>query len=165
MLMSWTKQGRVKTKTKGLEQIVAAVLLIAVAAIGAALVHQWFAGYAAKATSQAVPATERLSIEAANLSSTGTAYLYVRNLGGYNVALATAYLLQPGAVSPLCATSAIAVYGGLDTTTGAASTLYPGQVQLVRISFGGCGIASGSPYVIKIATRQGTQLAVAVTAS
>jgi FlaG/FlaF family flagellin (archaellin) len=156
-------------KVKGIEPIVAAVLLIVLAVVGAVLLYLWFAGYVTKATSQAeqISATERLSIEAANLSSTtDVSYLYVRNLGGSNVTLATAYLLKPGTVSPLCTTSAITVYGGLSTTSGTVSTLYPGQDQLVQISFGtSCTITSGYSYVIKIVTQQGTQFAVTVTAS
>ena len=157
-------------KVKGIEPIVAAVLLIVLAVVGAVLLYLWFAGYVTKATSQAeqISATERLSIEAANLSSTtDVSYLYVRNLGGSNVTLATAYLLKPGTVSPLCTNaSAIAVYRGLSTTTSTVSTLYPGQDQLVRINFGtSCTITSGYSYVIKIVTQQGTQFAVTVTAS
>jgi len=158
-------------KVKGIEPIVAAVLLIVLAVVGAVLLYLWFAGYVTKATSQAeqISATERLSIEAANLSSTGISYLYIRNIGGSNVALATAYLLVPGTVSPLCATSAITVYNGLSTsaTTLSTPTLYPGQDQLVRINFSGCGITitSGYSYVIKIVTQQGTQFSVTVTAS
>jgi len=155
-------------KVKGIEPIVAAVLLIVLAVVGAVLLYLWFAGYVTKATSQAeqISATERLSIEAANLSSTtGVSYLYVRNLGGSNVTLATAYLLKPGTVSPLCAPSAITVYRGLSTASSTVSTLYPGQDQLVRISFTGCTITSGYSYVIKIVTQQGTQFAVTVTAS
>ena len=159
-------------KVKGIEPIVAAVLLIVLAVVGAVLLYLWFAGYVTKATSQAeqISATERLSIEAANLSSTtDIASLYIRNIGGSNVALATAYLLVPGTVSPLCATSAITVYNGLSTsaTTLTTPTLYPGQDQLVRINFSGCGITitSGYSYVIKIVTQQGTQFSVTVTAS
>jgi len=156
------------SKVKGIEPIVAAVLLIVLAVVGAVLLYLWFAGYVTKATSQAeqISATERLSIEAANLSSTtGVSYLYVRNLGGSNVTLATAYLLKPGTVSPLCATSAITVYNGLSTASSTVSTLYPGQDQLVQISFSGCTITSGYSYVIKIVTQQGTQFSVTVTAS
>ncbi|KUO84257.1 MAG: archaellin/type IV pilin N-terminal domain-containing protein [Thermoproteus sp.] len=155
-------------KLKGIEPIVAAVLLIVLAVVGAVLLYLWFAGYVTKATSQAeqISATERLSIEAASLTSTGTANLYIRNLGGSNVTLATAYLLKPGTVSPLCAVnaSAITVYKGTSPTT-TASTLYPGRDQLVVINFSGCTITSGYSYVIKIVTQQGTQFAVTVTAS
>ena len=92
-----------KTKTKGLEPIVAAVLLIVVAVIGAVLVYLWFAGYVTKATSQAeqMAASEKLKIEAANLTSS-QASLYIRNLGGDNVTIATVYILKPGTINPLC---------------------------------------------------------------
>jgi FlaG/FlaF family flagellin (archaellin) len=55
------------TKMRGLEPVVAAVLLIVVAVIGAVLVYLWFAGYVTKSTSQAeqMTASERLKIEAA----------------------------------------------------------------------------------------------------
>jgi hypothetical protein len=78
-------------KTKQKVSIAAAVLLIVVAVMGAVLVHR-FAGYVTKATSQAeqMAASEKLKIEAANLTSS-SAFLYIRNLGGDNATLATAY--------------------------------------------------------------------------
>jgi len=79
-------------KTKQKVSIVAAVLLIVVAVMGAVLVHIRFAGYVTKATSQAeqMAASEKLKIEAANVTSS-SAFLYIRNLGGDNATLATAY--------------------------------------------------------------------------
>ncbi|MGC9171004.1 MAG: flagellar biosynthesis protein FlaG, partial [Thermoproteus sp.] len=100
-------------KMKGIEPIVAAVLLIVLAVIGAVLLYLWFAGYVTQATTQAsqISATERLSIEAASLSSTtANASLEIRNLGGNNVTLSTAYLLQPGSSSPQCISRAITIY-------------------------------------------------------
>ena len=159
-------------KAKGIEPIVAAVLLIVLAVVGAVLLYLWFAGYVTKATSQAeqISATERLSIEAANLTYTTTrgtyAYLYIRNIGGTNVTLATAYLLTPGTTNPQCVTNTITVYNGLSTTASTVSTLYPGQDQLVYVNFGtSCKVQSGYSYVIKIVTQQGTQFSVTVTAS
>ncbi|MGC8584158.1 MAG: flagellar biosynthesis protein FlaG [Thermoproteus sp.] len=161
-------------KMKGIEPIVAAVLLIVLAVVGAVLLYLWFAGYVTQATTQAsqISATERLSIEAASLSSTATANLEIRNLGGNNVSLSTAYLLQPGSSSPLCISSSITIYNGPTTSSGTASpaVLYPGKVQLVTIGFVSmsgttCTITSGYTYVIKLVTQQGTQFAVTVTAS
>jgi len=156
-----------KTKTRGLEPIVAAVLLIVVAVIGAVLVYLWFAGYVTKATSQAeqMAASEKLKIEAANLTST-YGYLFIRNLGGDNVTLSTIYILKPGTVNPLCIASSISIYKGTSTTAGGASTLYPGSLQLVRFNLPtGCGITDGYDYVIKVVTQKGTEFAVTVTAS
>jgi FlaG/FlaF family flagellin (archaellin) len=155
-----------KTKTRGLEPIVAAVLLIVVAVIGAMLVYLWFAGYVTKATSQAeqMAASEKLKIEAANLTSSRGA-LFIRNLGGDNVTLSTIYVLKPGTVNPLCTANSITIYKGTSTTADPASTLYPGRLQLVRFTVSGCGISAGYDYVIKVVTQKGTEFAVTVTAS
>jgi FlaG/FlaF family flagellin (archaellin) len=156
-----------KTETKGLEPIVAAVLLIVVAVIGAVLVYLWFAGYVTKATSQAeqMAASEKLKIEAANLSS-ASASLYIRNLGGDNATIATVYILRPGTLNPLCVIDGSKVtYYKPDGTLGTGINLYPGAVQRVTFSVSGCGISSGYDYVIKLVTKKGTEFAVTVTAS
>jgi len=160
-----------KTKTRGLEPIVAAVLLIVVAVIGAVLVYLWFAGYVTKATSQAeqMAASEKLKIEAANLTSTDGSkygYLFIRNLGGVNVTISTIYVLKPGTVNPLCTnSSSINIYRGTSTDSGTVSTLYPGSLHLVRFTVNNCGITAGYDYVIKVVTQKGTEFAVTVTAS
>ncbi len=156
-----------KTETKGLEPIVAAVLLIVVAVIGAVLVYLWFAGYVTKATSQAeqMAASEKLKIEAANLTSS-QASLYIRNLGGDNVTIATVYILKPGTINPLCVIDSVTYYKSTSTTSGSANSLFPGSLQLVTFTApSDCGINSGYDYVIKLVTKKGTEFAVTVTAS
>jgi len=144
-------------KVKGLEPIVAAVLLIVVAVIGAVLIYLWFAGYVTKSTSQAeqMAASEKLKIEAANLTSAArTARLHVRNLGGDAVNITTAYLLKPGTINPICSPATL------------NTVINPGALATVSISFGtACTIDAGNDYVIKIVTRRGTEFAVTVTAS
>jgi hypothetical protein len=158
-----------KTKTRGLEPIVAAVLLIVVAVVGAMLIYLWFAGYVTKTTSQAeqMTASEKLKIEAANLTvARGNGNLYIRNLGGSNVTLAVIYILRPGSVNPLCTNSTpITIYRGPNTATPTVPVIFPDRNQLVRFTIpSGCVIA-GNDYVIKVVTRKGTELAVTVTAS
>jgi FlaG/FlaF family flagellin (archaellin) len=149
-----------KTKTKGLEPIVAAVLLIVVAVIGAVLVYLWFAGYVTKATSQAesMAASEKLKIEAASLTAagdgSGTATLYIRNLGGDAVKVVQAYVFKPGSTNVLCTVSIVAD----PIQPGELSTITPGLPA-------GCGITAGYDYVIKVVTQKGTEFAVTVTAS
>jgi FlaG/FlaF family flagellin (archaellin) len=146
-----------KTKTKGLEPIVAAVLLIVVAVIGAALVYFWFAGYVTKATSQAesMAASERLKIEAASLTAdTGEATLYIRNIGGYTVRLVHAYVLKPGSISPVCSVE-----------INPAATIDAGMMSPITVDLTNCDIDAGYDYVIKIVTQKGTEFAVTVTAS
>jgi len=155
-----------KTETRGLEPIVAAVLLIVVAVIGAVLIYLWFAGYITKATSQAdqMAASEKLKIEAANMSST-RAVLYIRNLGGDNVTLATAYVLKPGTINPICTNQSRINIFKPGPATATAGSLFPGALQAVSFNVGVCGIQPGYDYVIKIVTMRGTEFAITVTAS
>jgi len=149
-----------KIKTRGLEPIVAAVLLIVVAVIGAALVYLWFAGYVTKATSQAesMAASEKLKIEAASLTAagdgSGTVTLYIRNLGGDPVKLQRAYVFKPGSTNVLC------------TDTITADPIQPGLMSIITANLPAtCGITAGYDYVIKVVTQKGTEFAVTVTAS
>jgi FlaG/FlaF family flagellin (archaellin) len=156
-----------KTKTRGLEPIVAAVLLIVVAVLGAVLIYFWFSGYVTRATSQAeqMAASEKLKIEGANLTST-YGYLFIRNLGSDNATLVIIYILKPGSVNPLCTnSSAITIYRGTSTSSSVVRTLFPGRVHLVKFSISSCGINSGYDYVIKVVTQKGAEFAVTVTAS
>jgi len=147
-----------KTKTKGLEPIVAAVLLIVVAVIGAVLIYLWFAGYVTKATSQAesMAASEKLKIEAASLTAnTRETKLYIRNLGGDTVRLVHAYVLKPGSISPICLHS-----------INPAETINPGVLSTITLTLPTtCTLNAGYDYVIKIVTQKGTEFAVTVTAS
>jgi FlaG/FlaF family flagellin (archaellin) len=150
-----------KTKTRGLEPIVAAVLLIVVAVIGAVLVYLWFAGYVTKATSQAesMAASEKLKIEAASLTTGATpqATLYVRNLGGDAVKVVDAYVFKPGSTNLLCKASSV---------TANPDPIQPGQLSTITVNLPtGCGITAGYDYVVKIVTQKGTEFAVTVTAS
>jgi FlaG/FlaF family flagellin (archaellin) len=147
-----------KIETRGLEPIVGAVLLIVVAMIGAMLVYLWFAGYVTKATSQAeqMAASEKLKIEAAAINTgAGTATLYVRNLGGDKVTIATVYILRPGTINPLCG----------PTTPTSGATIDPGSLATVTFRVSNCNLQPGYDYVIKLVTLKGTEFAVTVTAS
>jgi FlaG/FlaF family flagellin (archaellin) len=152
-----------KTKTRGLEPIVAAVLLIVVAVIGAVLVYLWFAGYVTKATSQAesMAASEKLKIEAASLKAGAggafTAELYVRNLGGDTVKVVDAYVFKPGSTNVLCRASSVSAN---------PDPIPPGQLSTITVDLPAtCGITAGYDYVIKLVTQKGTEFAVTVTAS
>lgn len=147
-----------KTKTRGLEPIVAAVLLIVVAVIGAVLIYLWFSGYVTKTTSQAeqMAASEKLKIEVANLTATTPpkAVLYIRNLGGAPVNIVTAYLLKPGTAGAICSPVTITPPVQID----------PGTLGRVGVDFSGCTVQAGTDYVIKLVTARGTEIAVTVAA-
>jgi archaellum component FlaG (FlaF/FlaG flagellin family) len=150
-----------KTKIRGLEPVVAAVLLIVVAVIGAVLVYVWFTGYVTKATSQAESAatSERLKIEAASLTAydNGSARLtlYMRNIGGDAVKLRGLYVFRPGSLNALCS---IGVPG--------APTIDPGDDYKTDPPINlRCNIVRGNEYVIKVVTQKGTESAITVTAT
>ncbi len=157
-----------KTKTRGLEPIVAVVLLIVVAVIGVMLVYLWFTGYITKTISQAesMAASERLKIEAASLTTPAAplpgviaeAKLYVRNIGGDTVKVVHAYILRPGSTSAICSKELT------------PSTIDPGKMKTVTFTLTpadctGGSINAGNDYVIKIITQKGTESAITVTAS
>jgi hypothetical protein len=110
-------------------------------------------------------AAERLKIEAANLTSSKGA-LFIRNLGGANVTIATIYIIKPGTINPLCTIDSVEIYRGTSTDAGTVPTLYPGRVHLVRFTVdANCGVSAGFDYVVKMITEKGTEFAVTVTAS
>jgi hypothetical protein len=97
-------------------------------------------------------------------TGTNTATLYIRNLGGDNVTLVTAYIYRPGSMSALCAIQSITIYKpGSDY--GDSQHLIPRRSAKVTFSVSGCGVQSGNDYVIKLVTQKGTEFAVTVTAS
>ena len=147
-----------KPKTRGLEPIIAAVLLIVVAVIGAVLVYLWFAGYVTRAVSQAeqISASEKLKIEAAALSTEPLVILHVRNLGGDAARVVHIYILRPGSITPICSVD-------IDP----ALVINPGSVLDIDMDLSewGCSIDPGFDYVVKIVTQKGTEFGVTVTAS
>jgi len=105
-----------KTKTKGLKPIVAAVLPIVVAVIGAVSVYLWFAGYVTKATNQAeqTAASEKLKTEAAShtTSTDGPPTATLNNPSGG--AETPAQDLKPGSNSATFAASTVTAPGAAE---------------------------------------------------
>jgi len=135
-------------KTRGLEPIVAAVLLIVVAVIGAVLVYLWFSGYVTRATSQAeqLSAAEQLKIEAVNVSKTNNkVYIYVRNVGDVPINVTSAYVLDSIKLTAVC------------TNTTVKTIVPPGFVKTIYIP--SCVPNSGVRYIAKVVTARGTEAA------
>ncbi|MEL9991341.1 MAG: flagellar biosynthesis protein FlaG [Thermoproteus sp.] len=150
-----------KAKAKGLEPIVAAVLLIVVAVVGAVLLYLWFAGYITRTTSQAgqMMQTEKIEIEGASLSaSTQNATLYIRNVGDVSVNISAIYVINPTTQGVVC-------YYSFPTTN--QPTINPGTVMKVSTTTWtvGCGLTSGKQYVLQVATSRGTQASTIIVAS
>jgi len=141
-------------KTKGLEPIVAAVLLIVVAVIGAVLVYLWFSGYVTRATSQAeqLSAAEQLKIEAIEIPSAGTVRIYVRNVGTIPIDVASAYVLNAITLTTEC--------GGVLST---AVNIPAGDADYADAT--GCSLNAGERYIAKVVTKRGTEAAAVFIAS
>ena len=146
-----------KPKTRGIEPIIAAVLLIVIAVIGAVLIYLWFTGYITRATSQAeqISASEKLKIEAAEITDDPVFAAFVRNLGGDTARVVHVYVLRPGSITPVCSAD-------VDPPV----VINPGDVVVVSVDLSsiGCPIVSGFDYVVKIVTQKGTEFAVTITA-
>jgi flagellin-like protein len=157
---------------RGVSPVIATLLLIVIAVAASVLVYMWVVGYATQMRPAAPETTERLMIEAGKLfreaaaSDNVNATLYVRNVGGSPVYIATAYLLTP-------AYDAIDV--ALATVPGGDSEIYvnhvganitsldPGKAYNVTIRFTGAwpatGVAAGRTYVVRIVTSLGSEFA------
>jgi len=140
-------------KTRGLEPIVAAVLLIVVAVIGAVLVYLWFSGYVTRATSQAeqLSAAEQLKIEAVEASPPGgatTVTIHVKNVGSVPIKVTSAYVLDAIKLTAVCNVTTLNV----DVNPGSTETS-PIQVTCST------ALTSGERYIAKVVTTRGTEAA------
>jgi len=141
-------------KTKGLEAIVAAVLIIIVAVIGAVLVYLWFSGYVTRATSQAelLSSAEQLKIEAVNVTMPNKwVYIFVRNVGDVPINVTSAYVLDSVKLIAVC------------TNTTARIIVQPGGINITYVP--SCpSLQSGVRYIAKVVTNRGTEAAAIFTA-
>jgi FlaG/FlaF family flagellin (archaellin) len=141
---------------RGLESVVATVLLIVVAVVGVVLVYLWFSGYLGKSTSMAgqAGAAERFKVESASLAADGTVRIYIRNLGGTPVNVSTIYVYPVGSLNPIC------------VKHGVNAAISPGTVAAVETTLT-CTTSPtpGGNYVIKVVTAKGTEIAYTITAT
>jgi archaellum component FlaF (FlaF/FlaG flagellin family) len=145
---------------RGLESVVATVLLIVVAVVGVVLVYLWFSGYLGKATSAAgqtvgpAGAAERFKVESASLAADGTVLLLIRNLGGAPVEVKTIYVYREGSLNPIC------------VGQGVNAAIPPGTTAEVQTALT-CTTSPtpGRSYVIKVVTTKGTEIAYTITAT
>jgi FlaG/FlaF family flagellin (archaellin) len=85
---------------RGLESVVAAMLLVVVAVFGVVLVYLWFTGYVGRSAGvagQAV-AAEMFKVESAFLAADGSVRLLIRIIGGVSVNVSTVYVYLDGSV-------------------------------------------------------------------
>ena len=150
---------RNRNAKRGIEPIVAAILLIVITVVAAVLLYMWFSGYltatTGKVSSMASP--EEFQVVAASLSASNGLNAYIQNTGSTTITITGVYILDATTNSLIC---------GNTTSTGLpATTISPGQTAQITATFSGCTINPNTTYLVKFVTAEGTQYTVSVVAS
>ncbi len=130
---------------KGIEPLVAAILLIAISIIVALAIYTWLSGYVQSTMSKAEGYVmyEAITIDAVNYSSTlNTVSMYVRNIGSVPVNISAAYVLDESG-SIVCSNTKLTV------------KLEPNEVQKINVSCSS-SLASGT-YLARVVTATGVK--------
>ena len=169
--------GRVR---RGIEPIVAAILLIVITVVAAVLLYIWFNGYLSSTTSKVsqVSVPEELQIvNVAVLYSSGSpssivAYIqnivaYIQNVGSIPATINQAYVLNVTTGNVICAISSSSMsYNIPPSSPTASSTAVPasgltvpsGTAAELILSLSSCSLAPNTYYVLKLVTARGTQV-------
>jgi len=149
---------RNRNAKRGIEPIVAAILLIVITVVAAVLLYMWFSGYltatTAKVSSMASP--EDFQVVAASLSASKGLSAYVQNTGSTTITITGVYILNATTNSLICSVPI------------SSTSIPPGSTVDVTNSsdfFSGCGLSVGQSYLIKFVTTEGTQYTVSAIAS
>jgi len=137
---------------RGIEAIVAAVLLIIIAVVGAALLYMWFSGYLTKSTSRAEEFrySDMVKIDSVEYSNVSTQPMNVtvRNVGDVKIVIDSVYVLDKFD-NVVC--NAI----NLDIP------LQAGEARVAQVS--NCSLGAqlkyGEMYVVKVVTERGVEAA------
>jgi len=134
---------------RGIEPIVAAILLIVITVVAAILLYLWFSGYLSTTTSRVsvISSPEQFQITgiSASLLQNGcNVTAYVQNLGTTNVTITNAYILDSTTQSVICAAPTLSV------------VLSPGSTLKISVLFGNCPVNRGSSYLFKVVSSRGS---------
>jgi len=158
---------------RGIEPIVAAILLIVITVVAAVLLYIWFNGYLSSTTSKVsqISAPEELQIinVAVQYSSGSPSYLiaYIQNVGSIPATINQAYVLNVTTGNVICAISSSSMsYNIPPSSPTASSTAVPasgltvpsGTAAELILSLSSCSLAPNSYYVLKLVTARGTQV-------
>ena len=156
---------------RGIEPIVAAILLIVITVVAAVLLYIWFNGYLSSTTSKVsqVSVPEELQIvNVAVLYSSGSpSYLiaYIQNVGSIPATINQAYVLNVTTLNVVCVPSLSYYYippsspSSTGTPVPASGLTVPsGTAAELILSLSSCSLAPNSYYVLKLVTARGTQV-------
>ncbi|KUO93860.1 MAG: hypothetical protein AT713_00905 [Caldivirga sp. JCHS_4] len=166
--------GRVR---RGIEPIVAAILLIVITVVAAVLLYIWFNGYLSSTTSKVsqVSVPEELQIvNVAVLYPSGSPpYLiaYIQNVGSIPATINQAYVLNATTLNVVCVpslsqsryyippSSPPSSPSSAGTPVPASGLTVPsGTAAELILSLSSCSLAPNSYYVLKLVTVRGTQV-------
>ena len=159
--------GRVR---RGIEPIVAAILLIVITVVAAVLLYIWFNGYLSSTTSKVsqVSVPEELQIVNVALYTSGSSsYLiaYIQNVGSIPVTINQAYVLNATTLNVVCVPSLLYYYipPSSPSSTGtpvpvSGLTVPSGTAAELILSLSSCPLAPNTYYVLKLVTARGTQV-------
>jgi len=159
--------GRVR---RGIEPIVAAILLIVITVVAAVLLYIWFNGYLSSTTSKVsqISAPEELQIVNVALYPSGSpSYLiaYIQNVDSIPATINQAYVLNATTLNVVCVPSLSYYYipPSSPSSTGTAVpasglTVPSGTAAELILSLSSCSLAPNTYYVLKLVTARGTQV-------
>jgi len=159
--------GRVR---RGIEPIVAAILLIVITVVAAVLLYIWFNGYLSSTTSKVsqISAPEELQIINVALYPSGSpSYLiaYIQNVGSIPATINQAYVLNATTLNVVCVLPLSYYYippsspSSTGTPVPASGLTVPsGTAAELILSLSSCSLAPNSYYVLKLVTARGTQV-------
>jgi flagellin-like protein len=160
--------GRVR---RGIEPIVAAILLIVITVVAAVLLYIWFNGYLSSTTSKVsqVSVPEELQIVNVALYPSASPYsyliAYIQNVGSIPVTINQAYVLNATTLNVVCVPSLSYYYippsspSSTGTPVPASGLTVPsGTAAELILSLSSCSLAPNSYYVLKLVTARGTQV-------
>ena len=138
---------RFMKNSKAISPIFATLILIAIAVIAGVVVYMFTSGTLATMTSGGTAGQEKITVQAASISSTsGLSTVYVEQTSG------------PAATvnSLIVKDSSGATLGVITTLTGAGSQLVAGTLTTISGTYGGStALVAGSTYSITVTTKAG----------
>jgi len=130
--------------SKAISPIFATLILIAIAVIAGVVVYMFTSGTLATMTSGGTAGQEKITVEAASISASGSTTVYIEQTGG---PLATIN----GLIIKNSAGNTVVVV----TPTSSPLTLTLGQLTTVSGTTGGSPVTAGTSYTITVTTKAG----------
>lgn len=151
-------------RRRGIEPIVAAILLIIITVVAAVLLYMWFSGYLSTTTSKVsqISVPEELSIVGVDpMPQYSEILVIIQNVGQIPATINQAYLLNISTGNIVCALG-ISGYtpepstASSPTSTTTSAYIPSGSTYTIYLVTSGCSLSTGTSYILKLVTTQGT---------